>query len=155
MKRFEDVTGSTSRRDFLSKTSLGLGSLALSGLIKNSLFSQSPGVSAANILKDSAKVKRVVYLFQSGGPSQLDLYDYKPLLKEYHGQDLPDSVRKGQRLTGMSGNQTAFPMTASKYSFAQYGQSRRWVSELMPHTAQVVDDLCFINSWLSEYLFCR
>jgi hypothetical protein len=96
------------------------------------------------------KVKRIVYLFQSGGPSQLDLFDYKPLLKEFHGQNLPDSIRKGQRLTGMSGNQTTFPMTASLYDFRQYGSSRRWVSELMPYTTEIVDDLCFIHSMHTE-----
>ena len=132
------------RRDFLTHSTLGLGSLALSRLLGGSLF------NAGDKAGKPARVRRVVYLFQSGGPSQLDLFDYKPLLTELHGQDLPQSVRGGQRLTGMSGNQTTFPLTASKYSFAQYGESGRWVSELMPHTARVVDDLCFINTVYTE-----
>lgn len=141
------------RRSFFTRTSLGLGALAFGNLLDQPLRANnlSPNIaSATSSGLINPKVKRVVYLFQSGGPSQLDLYDYKPLLKEYHGQDLPESIRKGQRLTGMSGNQTAFPMTASIYNFRQYGESRRWVSELMPYTGEVVDDLCFISSMHTE-----
>ncbi|NND35370.1 MAG: DUF1501 domain-containing protein, partial [Saprospiraceae bacterium] len=142
---------SGSRRDFLARSTLGLGSIALSNLINTGLFASNSGhPSETGGQAPSAKVRRVVYLFQSGGPSQLDLFDYKPLLTELHGQDLPESIRAGQRLTGMSGNQTTFPLTASKYAFAKYGESQRWVSELMPHTARVVDDLCFINSVYTE-----
>jgi hypothetical protein len=88
----------------------------------------------------------VIYLFQNGAPSQLDLFDYKPLLNTMHGQDLPDSVRQGQRLTGMSSGQAKFPLAGSVFKFNQYGESRAWISELMPHTAAVVDDLCIIKS---------
>ena len=134
---------------FLPKTSMGLGALALGGLL-GPLSLQGSGSKSAIvglplIGTKNPKVKRIVYLFQSGGPSQLDLFDYKPLLKEFHGQNLPDSIRKGQRLTGMSGSQTTFPMTSSIYNFKQYGSSQRWVSELMPYTAEIVDDLCFIQ----------
>ena len=96
------------------------------------------------------KAKRIVYLFQSGGPSQLDLYDYKPKLKDLQGQDLPESVRKGQRLTGMSAQQSTLPMASSIFNFQQYGQCRAWVSDLMPYTAKVVDDLCFIKSMFTD-----
>ena len=82
------------------------------------------------------KAKRVIYLFMSGGPSQLDLFDYKPLLNQMNGQDLPESVRMGQRLTGMSANQATLPMAGSIFKFARHGQSGAWVSELLPHTAR-------------------
>ncbi|MCB0836610.1 MAG: DUF1501 domain-containing protein, partial [Bacteroidetes bacterium] len=91
-----------------------------------------------------------VYLFQSGGPSQLDLFDYKPMLENMHGQELPDSVRQGQRLTGMSANQSALSVAASSFQFKQYGKSGAWVSELMPYTAEIVDELCFIRSMHTE-----
>jgi len=143
----DDTTrNSYHRREFLTRTSLGLGSLALGGLLNPSHVGASTLGTRGLPKGISPKVRRVVYLFQSGGPSQLDLFDYKPALREYHGQDLPASIRGGQRLTGMSGNQTAFPMTASKFNFSQYGECQRWVSELMPHTAQIVDDLCFVKS---------
>ena len=96
------------------------------------------------------RAKRVIYLFQSGGPSQLELFDYKPLLNERNGEELPDSVRRGQRVTGMSSGQKSFPMAGSIYSFARHGQSGAWVSELLPHTAGIVDELCFIRSMYTE-----
>src|SRR4051794_29455951 len=87
------------------------------------------------------KAKRVIYLFQSGGPSQIELFDYKPRLVEYQGTDLPDSVRNGQRLTGMSASQSSFPVVPSKFEFAQRGQTGAWVSDLLPHTARIADRL--------------
>jgi hypothetical protein len=96
------------------------------------------------------KVKRVIYLFQSGAPSQLDLFDYKPLLNKLNGQELPESVRQGQRLTGMTAGQTSFPLAGSLFNFKQHGQSGAWVSELMPHTAKITDELCFIKSMYTE-----
>ena len=92
----------------------------------------------------------MIYLFQSGGPSQMELFDYKPRLKDLQGTDLPDSIRQGQRLTNMSSAQLSFPMVPSKFSFAQHGQSGAWVSELMPHTAKVADELTFIKSTFTE-----
>jgi hypothetical protein len=94
----------------------------------------------------------VVYLFQSGGPSQYETFENKPLLEKMHGQDLPDSVRKGQRLTGMSAQQSALPLVGSSFQFAQRGQSGAWVSELMPYTGAVADDLCFIKSMYTEQI---
>ena len=96
------------------------------------------------------KAKRVIYLFMSGGPSQLDLFDYKPLLNQMNGKDLPESVRMGQRLTGMSANQATLPMAGSIFKFARHGNSGAWVSELLPHTAGIVDELCFITSLYTE-----
>ena len=97
-----------------------------------------------------AKAKRVVWLFQSGGPSQLELLDHKPLLKERQGEDLPPSVRQGQRLTAMSGNQATLPLVGSAYSFARYGQSGAEISELLPHTARIADRLCIVRSMHTE-----
>ncbi len=96
--------------------------------------------------------KRVIYLFQSGGPSQLETFDYKPLIEKMYKQDLPESVRRGQRLTTMSASQSSFPMVPSRYKFARYGQQGAWVSELLPETAKIVDDLCFIKSLHTEQI---
>ncbi len=142
------------RRHFLTKTSLGLGSLALSSLLQP--FS-ALGKDLGNPINGALgtphfvpKAKRIIYLFQSGGPSQLDLFDYKPLLQKMNGDELPDSVRGGQRLTGMTSEQKSFPLAGAQFKFTQYGESQTWVSELMPHTAKVVDDLCFIRSMHTE-----
>lgn len=140
-----------SRRDFLTKTSLGLGAVALSSLM-NPLQSSARSLVDANgdtILGKPhfpPKVKRVIYLLQSGAPSQLDLFDHKPLLTKLNGQELPESVRKGQRLTGMTAGQTSFPLAGSIFNFQQRGQSGAWMSDLMPHTAKIADELCFIKS---------
>ena len=98
------------------------------------------------------KAKRAVYLFMSGGPSQFETFDYKPKLKSLYGQGLPDSVRKGQRLTGMSANQAILPVIPSLYDFKQHGKSQTWVSELLPYTAQVIDELCLIKSVFTEQI---
>ena len=96
------------------------------------------------------QAKRVIYLFQSGAPSQMDLFDYKPKLNDMRGIDLPDSVRQGQRLTTMTSSQTSFPVAPSLFQFSQHGQSGAWVSDLMPHTARIVDQLCFVKSMHTE-----
>jgi len=96
------------------------------------------------------RAKRVIYLFQSGAPSQLDLFDFKPGLQGLRGAELPDSVRGSQRLTGMTSRQASFPIAPTKYQFGQYGQSGAWLSELLPHTAQVADELCFVRSLHTE-----
>ena len=96
------------------------------------------------------RVKRVIYLFQSGGPSQLELFDYKPRLRDDERQELPESIRKGQRLTGMTAFQKSFPMAGSQFDFARHGRSGTWVSELLPHTAKIVDELCIVRSMHTE-----
>lgn len=141
------------RRQFLTKTSLGLGSVALSSLLDpGNLLANIGGRKQAGLgsLPLVPKAKRVIYLFQSGGPSQMELFDYKPLLNERFGQELPASIRAGQRLTGMTSSQNSFPLAGSVFDFAQYGQSAAWVSELMPHTAKIVDELCFVKSMHTE-----
>ncbi len=136
------------RRRFLSRLSLGLGSAALGSLLIPDLF--TGGMEDTSIppgIPDFApKAKRVIYLFQNGAPSQLESFDYKPKLKEMMGQELPASIRGGQRLTGMTANQTSFPLVGSYYDFKQYGDSRAWISDLFPYTAKVVDDICIIKS---------
>ncbi|WP_422359611.1 DUF1501 domain-containing protein [Reichenbachiella sp.] len=145
------------RRQFLTKTSLGLGAMALGSLLgMDKLYGAAPSPLSGNGLTGlphfMPKAKRVVYLFQSGGPSQFETFDYKPKLANMFGQDLPSSVRGGQRLTGMSANQSSLPIAPSMYKFDQYGESRAWVSELMPHTAEVVDELCFIKSMHTDQI---
>lgn len=137
------------RRQFLSNLSIGIGSAALGSLLIPDLFSRGKGgqEGLVNAIPHFApKAKRVIYLFQSGGVSQLESFDYKPKLREMLGQDLPESVRDGQRLTGMTSGQASFPLVGSYFDFAQYGESRAWVSTLFPHMAKIVDDLCIIKS---------
>ncbi|MEM1135037.1 MAG: DUF1501 domain-containing protein [Bacteroidota bacterium] len=138
-----------SRRDFLTKTSLGLGAVSLASLI-NPFKAFSRSSVAPPKPHFAPKVKRVIYLFQSGGPSQIELFDPKPLLREMNGEELPESIRKGQRLTGMTAGQASFPLAGSQFDFAQHGNSGAWVSELMPHTSKVVDELCFVKSMYTE-----
>ncbi len=136
------------RRQFFSRSAAGIGGIALAQLLGGTAAADSGGILQTTHFP--AKAKRVIYLFMSGGPSQLDLYDYKPILNEQNGQDLPESVRRGQRLTGMSANQATLPLAGSAFKFAQHGNSGAWLSELLPHTAQVADDLCFIKSMHTE-----
>jgi len=140
------------RRRFLSQLSLGIGSVALGSLLIPDLFSGKVQEEALlqRLPHFAPKAKRIIYLFQNGAPSQLELFDYKPMLREKFGQDLPASIRMGQRLTGMTADQKKFPMAGSFFNFSQYGQSRAWISEILPHTAGVVDDLCIIKSIYTE-----
>lgn len=141
------------RRHFLSNLSIGLGSAALGSLLIPDLFSGSKDADAdfmPGIPHFAPKAKRVIYLFQNGAPSQLESFDYKPTLTKLMGQDLPESVRKGQRLTGMTSQQKKFPLVGSFYKFAQYGQSGAWVSELFPHMSKIVDDICIVRSMHTE-----
>ena len=134
------------RRHFFGRAATGVGTAALL-----SLAGEAQGKDGLPGLPHfPARAKRVIYLFQSGGPSQMELYDYKPRLTEFQGTDLPESIRSGQRLTNMSSAQLSFPVVPSKFSFARHGQSGAWVSELMPHTAKVADDLTFIKSTFTE-----
>jgi hypothetical protein len=139
------------RRHFLSKISLGIGSVALGSLLIPDLFRSSEEEAMIKGVPNFApKAKRVIYLFQSGAPSQLDLFDYKPLLNKMQGLDLPASVRMGQRLTGMTASQKKFPLAGTAFKFDQYGEARTWVSELMPYTSKIVDDICFVKSMYTE-----
>ena len=143
------------RRHFLKNIGFGIGGLALGSMFDPFNLADSDGMSnfhsgSLPLPHFAPKAKRVIYLFQSGGPSQLDLFDYKPYLNKFRGMDLPDSIRKGQRLTGMTSNQSKFPVTGSLYDFKQYGESRAWVSSLMPNVSKIVDELCFVKSMHTE-----
>lgn len=139
------------RRGFLKKASLGFGSIALSSMLGPSAFANNifsgGGVNVPHFLP---KAKRVIYLFQSGAPSQLETFDYKPDLAKWHGQEIPPSVKGTQRNSGMVTDQSTFPLVKSIYDFKQYGESGIWVSELFPYTSQIVDDICVINSMYTE-----
>ena len=135
------------RRQLFGRAATGIGTVALSSLL-------APQAQAAKGLQGfpnfPAKAKRVIYLHQSGAPSQMDLFDYKPTLTAHFGEDLPDSVRQGQRLTGMTSGQKRFPVAPSVYKFAQYGKAGTWFSELLPHTAKISDELCVVKSMYTE-----
>ena len=153
------------RRPFLQGAGGWLGMTALAELFQaaarpSSLRAAEPAVTAsarpgtgegaAFPPHRPAQAKRIIYLFQSGAPSQLDLFDPKPQLKDRRGEDLPESIRRGQRLTGMTSRQATFPVAPSRFQFAQHGQSGAWVSELLPHTAAIADRLCFVRSMHTE-----
>lgn len=138
------------RRKFLSRLSLGIGGMALGSLLSPDLFSSEEETLMARLPHFAPKAKRIIYLFQNGAPSQLDLFDYKPTLTKMFGEDLPPSVRMGQRLTGMTANQTRFPLAASAFEFKQHGQAGAWFSELLPHLASIADDLCIVRSLHTE-----
>ncbi len=139
------------RRRFLSRLGMGVGGVALGSLLIPDLFSGSAEETVVQGLPHFApKAKRIIYLFQNGAPSQLDLFDYKPMLQKMHGQELPASVRMGQRLTGMTSDQKKFPLAGSYFQFNQYGESRAWMSDLLPHTSKLVDDLCIVQSMFTE-----
>ncbi|MBI2424238.1 MAG: DUF1501 domain-containing protein [Candidatus Hydrogenedentes bacterium] len=145
------LTQQMNRRFFLRNAAGGLGAAAL-GLygmtVPNRADAALPG--AAAFPNHKPKAKRVIYLFQSGAPSQIELFDYKPSLEKIHMTELPAEIRMGQRLTGMTASQTTFPVVASKFKFAQHGQSGAWMGELLPHTAGIVDDLCIVRTMYTE-----
>src|SRR5882757_5254828 len=160
---FDPLNRRLDRRQFLMKTSLGLGAMAIGSLLGKSLLGNTPAITAAGAATNdlqadilaalphfAPKAKRIVYLFMSGGPSQFETFDHKPGLAGMMGQGLPDSVRKGQRLTGMSANQSILPVAPSFCKFSRHGETGTWVSELLPHTARVVDELCIVKSLYSE-----
>jgi hypothetical protein len=154
MKELHDHFINNNRRNFLKKTGLCIGGLALGSLVNpfqrddNDAFSLIS--NQLNLPNYAPKAKRIIYLFQSGGPSQNDLFDYKPKLSQMRGIDLPESVRMGQRLTGMTSGQSRFPLVGSSTKFKQYGEARAWVSDLMPYIGKISDELCFIKSMHTE-----
>jgi uncharacterized protein DUF1501 len=140
------------RRHFFGRSATGIGIAALSSLLGADLASAAVPDVIPGYPNFPVTAKRVIYLFQHGAPSQLDLFDYKPALQKQRGTDLPESIRNGQRLTGMSAFQAKFPTAPSVFKFAQYGESRAWLSDLLPHTAKVVDDLAIIRSMQTEQI---
>ncbi len=149
----------SSRRSFIGQTGLGCAGLGLSGIALAEMLSadsneaEKPSAVDHGVLGSphfAPKAKRVIYLFMSGGPSHLDLFDYKPALNTLQGEQLPDSVRGTQRLTGMSGNQSSLPLVGSPFKFQQHGPAGAWVSELLPHTASIAGELCVVRSMFTE-----
>ena len=134
----------TSRRQFFSRTGMALGSAALASLLAED--------SGAPVPHFPPKVKRVIFLFMSGGPSQIETFDYKPKLEELRTAELPASIRMGQRLTGMTAAQSSFPLAPSVFPFAQRGQCGMWVSDLLLHTARIADRICVIKSMHTEQI---
>src|SRR5262249_52534350 len=138
------------RRQLFGRAAVGIGTAGLASLLNPRLFAADSRAVAHPALPGfpnfASKAKRVIYLHQSGAPSQMDLFDPKPQLGERFAQELPDSIRSGQRLTGMTSNQKVFPVAPSAFEFAQYGKSGAWLSKLLPHLATVVDDICILKS---------
>jgi hypothetical protein len=149
MRLGEQQTVVVNRRHFFGRSAAGLGSVALASLLNENLFAQPAG-GQPGLPHFPPRAKRVIYLFQSGAPSQMDLFDYKPALQGLRGAELPASIRRGQRLTGMTATQESFPVAPSRFRFARHGRSGAWLSELMPHTARIADELCFIKSMHTE-----
>jgi len=160
MTRFPYIAGvpetaaRVTRRHFFGATAAGLGSVALGSLLNGAISGTANAAASGNGAVDGLhfppRIKRIIYLFQSGGPAQQDLFDYKPLLNQQNGQQLPEWVRGGQRLTGMSAQQSSIPLAGSAFKFAQHGQSGAWLSELLPHHREIVDDVCFVKSMFTE-----
>jgi hypothetical protein len=146
------------RRNLLLRSGYGAGAAALSTLLNPALLASESAkgfVSAKNgglpgLPHFAPKAKRVIYLFMAGGPSHIDTWDYKPALEQLHGQELPDSVRGGQRITGMTSGQKSFPVVKSHFDYSQHGQCGRWVSSLLPYTAGIVDDIAVVKSLNTE-----
>ncbi len=155
MNPFQEYMQNITRRHFFTQGSNVLGSAALATLMGGGLTSKSLGTEAAAshhplMTHHAPKAKHVIYLHMVGGPPQMDLYDYKPVMNDWYDKDLPDSVRNGQRLTTMTSGQARFPIAPSKFKFEQVGQCGMWVTELLPWTKKVVDDMCFIRSMHTE-----
>ncbi len=142
-----DLLRDVARRQFIGRSSMGIGAAALASLLERDA---ALGQDLLQQLHFPARAKRVIWLTQAGAPSQLELFDYKPHLKDRFDQDLPDSVRQGQRLTGMTSGQSRLPVAPSAYSFRQCGQSGMWLSELLPHTARIADRMCLVRSLHTE-----
>jgi hypothetical protein len=144
------------RRQFFGRTAAGIGTAALASLLNERLFAADAGGpslgthGALPALHFAPRAKHVIYLFMSGGPSHIDLFDHKPALRRHHSEELPASVRMGQRITGMTSGQKSFPCVAPMFRFAQHGRCGAWVSELLPHTAKVVDEIAIVKSLNTE-----
>jgi hypothetical protein len=138
------------RRHFFGKASAGIGLAALGSLLEPCLFADASTGGLPGLPHFAPKAKRVIYLHQSGAPSQIDLFDYKPKLSKLQGTELPDSIRQGQRITGMTSGQSSLPVARSIFKFSQHGETGTWLSELLPHHAKIVDDIAIIKTTNTE-----
>ncbi len=147
--KFDNLVSGMNRRVFMQNSLYSLGSAALASMFGgNQVMNWMDG--PGGLPHFSPKVKRVIYLFQSGAPSQLELFDHKPKLKEMFGQELPDSVRGEQRVTGMTANQRSFPLAMGDFSFKQSGNSGTWIGDLLPYHQKIADELCIVRSMHTE-----
>ncbi|MSR59438.1 MAG: DUF1501 domain-containing protein [Planctomycetaceae bacterium] len=149
----QEYIQSITRRHFFKQGSHAVGWAALASLLGKTgadRHAQAEEGSPHSLAHMASKAKHVIYLHMVGGPAQMDLYDYKPQMNDWYDKDLPESIRMGQRLTTMTSGQARFPIAPSKFKFAQHGKSGMWVSALLPNTAKMVDDLCFIRSMHTE-----
>ena len=157
MDPFKEHQQNLTRRLFFNRSGISLGSAALTWMLHNEK-AQSKSTdnttqtqtAHTDIPHFKPRAKRIIYLFQSGAPSQMDLFDFKPTLQGRRATELPDSIRRGQRLTGMTSKQDSFPVAPTIFQFKQHGQSGNWISELMPHLGEVADQLCLIKSMHTE-----
>ena len=145
------------RRQLLLNGARGLGGMALGAMLSQDAMGAKQAAQGlatnGGVLGQThfpAKAKRVIYLFFSGGPSHIDLFDFKPAMRKFHGEELPDSIRNGQRITGMTSGQKSFPCVAPMFKFQKYGQAQTYVSELLPHISQIVDDIAIVKTINSE-----
>ncbi|TVS10318.1 MAG: DUF1501 domain-containing protein [Planctomycetaceae bacterium] len=155
MNPTQEFFHSITRRHFFRRAGMGLGTAAAASLLGPAtlLGDQNESDTAGGLPglpHFTPTAKRAIFLFMAGGPSQMDMLDYKPQMDEFYDKDLPESIRQGQRLTTMTSGQSRFPIAPSKYKFQQYGESGAWVSELLPHTAKMVDDLAIIKTMQTE-----
>jgi len=150
MSPFQEYFGNMTRRHFFASGASAVGWAALASLLDADRVRAADKTAGAVAPHHTPKAKQVIYLHMVGGPAQMDLYDYKPKMNDWYDKDLPDSIRQGQRLTTMTSGQARFPIAPSKFKFAQHGESGMWVSELLPNTASMVDDMCFIRSMHTE-----
>jgi len=151
MNPLRELELTMTRRRLFGRAASGIGVGALASLLGNDGFAAAPALDSKTgglegLPHFAPKAKRVIYLFQSGAPSQIDLFDHKPLMRKFHGQELPDSVRGGQRITGMTSGQDSLPVAASLFDFHQHGQSGTWLSELLPHHGKIVDDVALVKT---------
>lgn len=150
MKTFEDYLTLETRRQFFRKSAAGIGGAALGSLLGQDKLTAAGNEGATFTQHHNPRAKRAIYLFMSGAPSQIDLWDHKPKMKEWYDKDLPDEIRDGQRLTTMTSKQARFPIAPSIYNFQPHGQCGTEVSELLPHTAKMVDDIALVRSMWTE-----
>jgi hypothetical protein len=151
MNPFQEFTQNITRRHFFAQGAHALGGAALASMLARDGFAAGEGAQGKKNLQHFAgKAKQVIYLHMVGGPPQMDLFDYKPVMNDWYDKDLPETVRNGQRLTTMTSGQARFPIAPSKYKFAQHGQSGMWLSELLPWKAKMVDQMCFVRSMYTE-----
>jgi hypothetical protein len=150
MTPFDRLNLAINRRHFFASTGFSLGATALAALQAKAAGDKTGLHAALPETHFPGKCKHVIYLHMVGGPAQMDLYDYKPKMNDYYDKDLPDSIRNGQRLTTMTSGQSRFPIAPSKYKFTQQGKCGMWMTELLPHTAKMADDMVFIRTMNTE-----